>query len=275
MILESYGALGGQHDEFADFSERRRNSDVKEDLRGCGATDGRGGPLMLTNTMKSNAIRVLAILALVAIPAFASPIFVNNFSFETGFVKTNSCAVGDATCGIDFTSTISGWTVTGAAGDPTVGLFQPGDNTGRFNTLSDGPTSAMSGGATISQMVAPTMVAGWTYVLAVDIGQRKDVPMDGTADLLICTNSNGTSCNAAVVAIGTTPTPGSFGTFTATYVATAADAGKFITIELKSSGAQGNFDNVRLNSVPEPASFLLIGSALLGLSAFRRRRANS
>ena len=275
MILESYGALGGQHDEFADFSERRRNSDVKEDLRGCGTTDGRGGPLMLTTIMKSNAIRVLAILALVAIPAFASPIFVNNFSFETGFVKTNSCAVGDATCGIDFTSTISGWTVTGAAGDPTVGLFQPGGPTGRFNTLSDGATSAISGGATISQMVTPTMVAGWTYVLRVDLGQRKDVPMDGTADLLICTNSNGTSCNGAVIATGTTPTAGSFGTFTATYLATAADAGKYITIELKSTGQQGNFDNVRLDSVPEPASFLLIGSALLGLSAFRRRRANS
>ena len=233
--------------------------------------------MLKKNTMKSSAIRVLATLALAAVPGFASPIYVSNFSFETGFVKTNNCAggLGGASCGIDFTSSISGWTVTGAAGDPTVGLFQPGDNTGRFNTLSDGPTSAMSGGATISQMVAPTMVAGWTYVLAVDIGQRKDVPMDGTADLLICTNSNGTSCNAAVVAIGTTPTPGSFGTFTATYVATAADAGKFITIELKSSGAQGNFDNVRLNSVPEPASFLLIGSALLGLSAFRRRRANS
>src|ERR1017187_2873559 len=269
MILESYGALGGQHDEFADFSERRRNSDVKEDLRGCGATDGRGGPLMLTNTMKSNAIRVLAILALVAIPAFASPIYVSNFSFETGFVKTNNCAggLGGASCGIDFTSSISGWTVTGAAGDPTVGLFQPGDNTGRFNTLSDGPTSAMSGGATISQMVAPTMVAGWTYVLAVDIGQRKDVPMDGTADLLICTNSNGTSCNAAVVAIGTTPTPGSFGTFTATYVATAADAGKYIPMELKSGVPEGNFDNARLTPVREPAFFLLFGGAFLGLRA--------
>ena len=82
-----------------------------------------------------------------------------------------------------------------------------------------------------------------------------------------------------IFALGTAPTLGNWSTFTTpTYLGTAADAGATITIELKSVGVvdgvthQGNFDNVRLDGVPEPASFLLIGSALLALKAFRRRR---
>ena len=226
---------------------------------------------MLPTIMKSSAIRVLAILALVAIPAFASPIYVNNFSFEQGFVKTQACGVGDATCAFDITATIPGWTVTGA-GTASIGLWQPGGPTGRFNTLSDGPTIAYSDAGTISQTVGPIVVADWLYTLRVDVGQRKDLPMDGIADLLLCA---GSVCNSAVIATGLTPTPGSFGTFTATYLATAADAGKTITIELKTSGLEGNFDNVRLDAAPEPTTFLLLGSAVVALASFRRRRVNS
>ena len=111
------------------------------------------------------------------------------------------------------------------------------------------------------------------YTLQVDIGYRLDAAFAGTAGLLI--NGN------PILATGSTPDRGMFGTFTATYTGLSADVGKPITIELKSSGSQGNFDNVRLDgvasegAVPEPASFLLIGSALLVLNAFGRRHPNS
>ena len=223
---------------------------------------------MSTNTMKSTAIRVLAILALVAIPAFASPIYVNNFSFEDSLPSTTA----GVNCGLGCTvwaGAIPGWT----GGD---GRFQPGSpaNPHYFTTApTNGATLAFSQGGTISQVVAPTVQAGLLYTLQVDIGWRADPGQgfDGSADLLI----GGVSCGASCLAVGVTPTKGNWSTFTATYIGTVADVGKTITLELQSSGPQGDFDNVRLDAVPEPASLLLIGSALLGLGALRRRRANS
>jgi PEP-CTERM motif len=115
-------------------------------------------------------------------------------------------------------------------------------------------------------VVSPTVVTGVTYTLMVDLGARKDnVAFAAAADLLI----NGIH----YAAIGTAPAPGDWSTFTATYVGLAADAGKSITIELLSSGPQGDFDNVRLSdSVPEPAGMTLLGLGLVGLSVFARRK---
>jgi hypothetical protein len=123
----------------------------------------------------------------------------------------------------------------------------------------------------ISQTVGATVVLGEVYTLLVDIGWRFDAPFTGTADLLI----NGLTYSAT----GTTPTRGTFGVFTAVYTGTSADAGLPITIELRSSGPQANFDNVRLDGtlgetgVPEPASLLLIAPALLALGLRIKRTA--
>ena len=96
--------------------------------------------------------------------------------------------------------------------------------------------------------------------------------------LIGATAGNG-GAHTTILAAGTAPDLGKWSTFTLMYLGTAADAGATITIELKNSLGvvgnvthQGNFDNVQLSAVPEPASFLLIGSALLALTAFRRRR---
>jgi hypothetical protein len=238
---------------------------------------------MLTKRMKWNAFAVLLTLALAAAPGFASPITVANFSFETlpGGGLPISCNTGTGTgCSFDLPSVaaaIPSWT----ANDPTVsGQLQPGTPAnGFFNTLSNGPTSAYVNAPTvgqgmISQTVLPVVALGVTYTLLVDIGARLDTTFaifNGSADLLI--NGN------VIAATGLTPVVGTFGTFTATYTGLAADVGDAITIQLRSNGRQGNFDNVRLSDstvptgagVPEPASFLLIGSALLALTAIRRR----
>jgi hypothetical protein len=218
--------------------------------------------------MKWNALRTFALFSLGVAPVLASPIFVSNFSFETlpgAGLPNTGCGSGCAYS----TTAIPGWTTVG-----TGGQFQPGTpaNTAYFTSLSDGPTSAYSNGtgAIISQTVIPTVVLGEVYTLMVDIGSRLDEPFDGTAAILI----NGNTYNAT----GTTPTRGTFGTFTATYTGLLADVGKPITIELLSTGEQGNFDNVRLDGAvlgtanPEPASFVLMGSALLALTGILRRR---
>ena len=224
---------------------------------------------MLPTIMKSNAIRVLAILALVAIPAFASPIYVNNFSFEDTVTGFSTCLGTNCLSG---NLTIPSWTssVPGQSG-----IFNVTGPNGYYWTgpPSDGVQSAYvytrssTAPVTLSQTVGATTVAGWVYTLTVDIGERLDTAASfaGTADLLINGVQHFVACPA--------PVRGSFVTCTTSYVATASN--QAMSIELSANALQGNFDNVRLDAVPEPASFLLIGSALFVLSSLRRRRANS
>ena len=75
---------------------------------------------------------------------------------------------------------------------------------------------------------------------------------------------------------------GGWAPFTATYLGTAPDVGLPIEIRLSTTGAQGNFDNVRLSDslsvateIPEPFTLALLGAGLLGLGALRRRAARA
>ena len=160
---------------------------------------------------------------------------------------------------------IPGWTGVGSFGQ-----FQPGSVDGNFtyfNSVPDGSTVAYSNGGTISQIVVPTVQNGVTYTLQVDIGARNDFPDTGTADLML----GGTTCAAT----GSAPSPGDWSVFTATCTGTAADAGDPITIQLNSSGDQGDFDEVVLSdnlpATPEPSTLILFGTGLLGLAPFRRK----
>ena len=211
-------------------------------------------------------ILVPLLAVLFAATGLADVIPVVNGSFETlpGTGLPNGCGTGCAYS----TGAIPDWTFTSGSG----GQFQPGA-AGYFTTLSDGPTSAYSNGGVISQTVAETVQVGVTYTLLVDLGFRTDksVAFDGSADLLVNGNH--------YAAVGSTPTRGNWSTFTATYTGLSADAGDSITIELNSSGTQGNYDNVRLfdsnNSLPEPsyAGMLVMGLAGLMMLALRRREA--
>lgn len=225
---------------------------------------------MVTTMPKWNVLRALATLALVAAPSFASPITVSNFSFETlpvGGLPFGACGTG-CPYSVDV---IAGWTALGGAVGAS-GQWQPG-TTSVFFTSLPGPapfTHAFTNGGILSQTVAPTVVAGAVYTLTVDVGRRLDFPFLGTIDLLI----NGLTYTGLPL---TPPAAGTFGAYAVTYVGRVADAGRPIAIELRASGIEGNFDNVRLDvalppGVPEPASFLLIGPALLVLGALRRRQ---
>jgi PEP-CTERM motif len=203
---------------------------------------------------------VLVLTIILAANSYASPILVSNFSFETLPLGGLPFSCG-TNCSFS-SGLITGWTVVGTAGQ-----FQPGPpaTTAYFNSVPDGVTVAYDNNGSISQTVAPLVQLGVIYTLQVDVGVRKDVGNPGTEALVINGNT--------YFATGVPATPGGWSTFTATYTGTAADVGKAITIQLSSTGAQGDWDNVRLSdstNVPEPASGLLMGLALLACAGIVR-----
>ncbi|MBL8088497.1 MAG: PEP-CTERM sorting domain-containing protein [Chthonomonas sp.] len=85
--------------------------------------------------------------------------------------------------------------------------------------------------------------------------------------------TGGSLLNSRVIAVADV-TKGAWKEFSFNYTAGANDPnlGKNLTIRfVKTSGGQIDFDHVRLNTVPEPATFLAIGLGVVALAARRRR----
>lgn len=207
-------------------------------------------------------LSMIASALFVAPGVFASAIFVDNFSFETlpaGGLPLDGCGAG---CSFSADDPIPGWTGTDSSGFTPFGQFQPGvqdANFAFFNSIPDGITIGYSNGGEITQTVGSTVQLGIVYTLQVDQGLRNDgVPDPGIVELII-------GGNAPIIATGVPASLGDWSTFTATYIGLAADVGKPITIALVSPGAQGDWDNVRLDAVPEPATLFLVGMGLIAL----------
>ena len=198
--------------------------------------------------MKANLSSLTALticLLFLASGAFAGNITVNNYSFETlpigglNFPCGGSCYYSVAP--------VPDWVTTGITGQWTTGNLDGNPN------AYDGSVLAFSNGGSLSQNVA-TAVAGEPYTLQVEIYHRADgYPLLGVAQLTL----NGVP---VATATGVDAGPGTWNLFTATY--TAGGAGT-LGILLTASGAQGDWDNVRL-SVPEPTT----PATLLGFGIF-------
>ena len=198
--------------------------------------------------------------------ADAATIAVANASFET--LPSGGLPIACGTNCSYSRDVIPGWTTT-PGGD--LGQAQPGPpvNTTYFNYVPDGITVAYSNGGEISQIVSPLAQAGLTYTLSVDLGFRKDTSETGNVKLVVGANT--------IIATGADlGYSGNWATYTASYTATAADAGKPIEIVLINTGSgQGDWDNVRLTdigtAVPELStwSLMLLGFATLGFARSR------
>ena len=225
-------------------------------------------------------ILVFVLLACV-VPGFAGNITVINASFEipTGLVACGSTFV--TACAYS-SMTPAGWSSNSPANSGFAGTFQPGsDPSAAFTTLAGSPSVAFINGpgngpgsgnsianGSLTQVVGVTL-ANLTYILTVDLGWRNDnANFVSEVDLIIG--------STPFKAIGNTPAKGKFSTFTATF--TAATSGQQIMIQLLNTGVvglpgQAVFDNVNLNSIPEPGTIAMtaIGMGMLAFH-FRRRR---
>lgn len=204
------------------------------------------------------SIVVLAIcVPILASSAFATSIPVANYSFEVNNGFNNQCG---GSCQYSSGLPIPSWNSNGS------GQWITGGYAGNPPAF-DQSVLAYSNGGSIWQDVG-TAVAGETYTLQVEILHRTDTAMAGIAQIEI-------GGFVVSTATGTDTGPGTWSNWTATYTATAADAGKTLTILLSSNGSQGDWDYVRLDgtgsSVPEPASMLLLASGA-GFAALKRRR---
>lgn len=201
--------------------------------------------------------------AILSSGANAVVIPVSNASFEIlpeGGLTAGMCGAGCSWSN----GPIPDWNIAVSGGQ-----FQPGVSSGTltyFNSVPDGLTVAYTNDGAISQTVSTTAVAGVTYVLQVDVGFRKDFQDPGT--VLLGINGNFVPATGTALQLS-----GDWSTYTASYTATAADAGKPITISLDSPNIQGDWDNVRLSAVPELSTWmmLLLGFAGVGFAGYRRK----
>jgi hypothetical protein len=232
-----------------------------------GGSRGIGG-ISLKIQVVSKAVVIIAGLALAG-SAKASPLTVLNASFENlspGGLPFG-CGPGCA-YSIDV---IPDWVTTDTS---ATGQFQP--NATYFNLpLPDGNVLAYSNiaGATISQALGDTLVAGTLYTLQIDIGNR----LDGLYVQPLVQLFAGNTLIATGSAVN--PTSGNFDTSVALYASPIGDAlaGQNLRIVLTSNGPQADFDNVRLDALtiaatPEPASFAMLGLGLIGLGGLARRK---
>lgn len=211
-----------------------------------------------------------------AVSASAVPISIVNPSFEMQPLADGVANTGNA----------AGWTESPAGG--SLGWYNPNqtsythadivDTNPSGGTLGDmdGKNAAynISDGGSLSQILTTSVLVGWDYTLTVAVGDRDAGPRPDFGgyriDLL-----DGDSVIATTGNVLASPGNGTFTDVSLFYTAQAGDAG-LLEIRLTAIGLAGSthatdFDNVRLDAIPEPGTAMLV---LLGLSglALRRRR---
>jgi len=230
-----------------------------------------------TQRPNATALRLLgcsvALLGMLAAPgAQATPVTVQNFSFETPVQAPESYAPS---------MTGTSW---GQGGGSAGVQFFPFGSQGFNQTSATSPLPAPGAGLQavyvndagnyIYQNVG-SLTPNTTYTLTVAAGNQSGFGPGSVGYIALVANAyNGTILAQSTVSGQPTS---SFADFTTSFsTGSAASDDLYIVLGI-TSGNQIDFDNVRLDasaaSVPEPASMLLLGAGLLGLGAARRRRA--
>ena len=194
--------------------------------------------------------------------AFAIPVTVENWSFES-----SSGTEHPGNQGTWYNGDIAGWD---HSGDAYWGVWAP---TGPWYTMDvhDGDSIGYLNEGSIRQTTNHLVKANNVFSLSLDIGNRSDIPFPEYSVNLVAGN---TILDSGSVL----PGEGLFSNLTLSYTVLEGDLniGRLLGIEIASGGAQLNFDNMHLSNdavpTPEPATMLLLGSGLVGLAGFGRKK---
>lgn len=175
----------------------------------------------------------------------------------------------------------AGWAVSNG----NAGTWNTTPGGGFFNTIPEGDQILFAGfGAPVdvSQTLVDTVQADTTYTLSFFLGQRLDMPLSVYS---VSLEANGTT--VLMSDTGGSTTPGNFVQRTITFDSGASPvtAGQTLGIFISATGfdplgvpGQAEFDSFSLDasptsggsSVPEPATFLMIGTGMTAVMLNRR-----
>ena len=242
----------------------------------------------INSTMnRPRLFRSFLYVLLLAAPVFtlsAGSITVPNFSFELPALSNGANNNG----GNGDTTTITGWTISAAAGNTNAGVYHPASGFTSTNPLpapADGnqlaylvPDAESTSSITTSASLG-TVAVNMLYTLTVALGNRNDNLFFDSGEYTIDLLANGVSVAEASLA-GSSIAHGTFTDLSATFISPASGAviGESLTIRLSASSGspnnEGIFDNVRLTAspVPEPATSTMIVGGIAALAWLRRRR---
>ena len=232
--------------------------------------------------MLKTVVAVFVVLAFAVAPTFASPVTVQNNSFENcgGSLPGTACALGSN----GFNTTLLGWTIsagttpTGTGG--TAGTFQPTYVAGppaQYIPAQDGVDVAfVYWSSNISQTLGISVTPGQQYNATVYLGVQAQGTSSVPYTVGLFTTSAGANTGTIATASGSVaPYTGSW---TPVFISGVATTSGTLTIEIDNTdGLQASpnllVDNVSVSSAPEPATFslLVFGAALVAGSKIRAR----
>ena len=221
--------------------------------------------------LKTFSIMLLTFLLLCP-GAFANPVTIENGSFE--FSSGTEGFHPDY--GTWYSGDITGWDYSG---DGIYGIWAP--TAWYTDDVPDGDSIGYLNEGSIRQTTNHLIEANNVFTLSLDIGNRSD-PGVGFPEYSVNLMAGNTKLDwDGEPVLFPDPGEGLFSTLTLSYTVLEGDLniGGLLGIEIVSGGRQLNFDNVVLNNdaianhaVPEPATMLLLGTGLLGLAGYGRKK---
>lgn len=225
--------------------------------------------------MKRFSFLIIILLTLFPAIVFAVSLNIDNPSFEKPVDFPRSGSEGY------WVYNVPSWREYGKVGvfEPTTGSTETNSDS-VFAQIQDGSQTAYLNDGFIYQILENTFSPYRKYTLSVAVGNRYDLQLRNFKISLISGDDYGDDYDEVVSFQGNDSdvSNGGFKNFYVSYTALPGDPhlDKNIGIKLENleGAAQVNFDQVSLSNhiVPEPTTWLLLGTGILGFVGFTRKK---